>query len=150
MAETSLRCPYCGAPCKGTNKKPPPSCGACSRELLVSRKYRVLRAVAETPSAVIYEAESIHSGERVAVKSIELRRERWDDWELIEQSIRVLQGLEHAGLPKVFAFERSESGRLLLVRELFDEHTLEERIREQRRHLTPAQVRKLLVGLLEI
>src|SRR5262249_23058577 len=51
-------------------------------------------------------------------------------------------------LPKVYAFEQDDAGRLLLVREAFDGGTVEERILGEERRLEPRLVRHLLERLL--
>lgn len=58
-------------------------------------------------------------------------------------------GLEHPALPRVLAFEPSEAGRLVLVRELFDD-SLDGRLRVADRHMPPGDVEALLGALLDL
>ena len=92
-----------------------------------------------------------HGDRHVAVKIIAPPTDDdWTAWELFERSSKVLQQLHHERLPKVYAFERTDRGRLVLVREAFEGGTLEERITQADDRISPARVRALLDDMLEL
>jgi hypothetical protein len=146
----SLPCPTCDATIEFADAAPD-ACPECGRALVVCGAYRILALLGRGGMATVYEAVHEPDGARVAVKVLVPRsRGDWLAWELFERSTRVLQGLSHPALPQVYAFERGEAARLVLVREVFDGFTLFERIRRQDCRLTPGQVRRLLEQMLEL
>jgi serine/threonine protein kinase len=148
---SSLPCPHCDAPTRtsGKKKKHVKACERCGREPVVLGRYRIQSVLGRSNTGVVYEAVRENSSERVAVKVLPLARTDWDGWELFEQSTRVLMGLSHPALPRVHEFELSETGRLVLVRELFED-SLDGRLRKAHLHMMPSEVEEVLSSLLDL
>ncbi len=126
-------------------------CRACGASRIVCGRFRITRLLGRGGMGRIYEADTQLGGERVAVKVLSLGTST--DWllrDLFERSTRVLMGLAHPALPKVYAFEQDDTGRFVLVRDAFDGGTLLERIVRDDRRLAPHEVRRLLEALLDL
>jgi TPR repeat protein len=145
----ALPCPFCNADVESADNAPPQHCTACGRDLVVCKKFRLRGVLGRGGMGVVYDGVRETDKKAVAVKLMALKDD-WTSWELFERSTEVLRGLKHSRLPHVFAFDRTESGRLILVREAFDGGTLEERIRKRDDRLEPKRVRQLLIDLLEL
>ncbi|HEY1957673.1 MAG TPA: serine/threonine-protein kinase [Polyangiaceae bacterium] len=149
--EPELPCPWCDAPLEGEK------CAACGNAPIVCDKFRVTKVLGRGGMGVVYAAERVgphkkhdHTPSTVAVKIIKPPTDDdWTAWELFERSSKVLQGLHHPRLPKVHAFERTDRGRLLLVREAFDGGTLQERITDDDR-VEPRRLRAMLDEMLDL
>jgi TPR repeat protein len=97
----------------------------------------------------VYDAVD-ESGAHVAAKVLTIKSTgEWTAWDLFERSSRVLMGLSHPGLPRVYAFAREEPARLILVREALDGGSLAERVKDDQR-IPPTTLHQLTVALLEI
>jgi TPR repeat protein len=153
----SLPCPWCDA----TLDAEADQCPACGRPPIVCEKYRVYELLGRGGMGVVYAARSTehHRGKKkhrhdegpLAVKIIAPPKDDdWTAWELFERSSRVLQQLHHEGLPTVHAFERTETGRLVLVREAFDGGTLQQRVADSDDRIEPERLRELLHRMLEL
>jgi len=147
-----LPCPWCDAPLEGDK------CAGCGKAPIVCEKFRVTKLLGRGGMGVVYAAERVgprkkhdHVPATVAVKIIKPPSDDdWTAWELFERSSKVLQGLHHVRLPKVHAFERTDRGRLVLVREAFDGGTLEERISGADDRIEPKRLRAMLDEMLEL
>ncbi|MCA9523951.1 MAG: SEL1-like repeat protein [Myxococcales bacterium] len=148
-------CPFCDAALAPATVDAG-ACSSCHRALEVCERYRLREVLGRGGMARVYLGED-RDGRRVAVKVLGLRRESaaddgdddgWATWEMFERSSRVLSGLQHPNLPRVFAFAR-EADRLVLVRELFDGGTLAERIAAGRR-LEAAAMHRLADTMLQL
>jgi len=149
-ASSSLPCPRCDGGVLGPDDNTCPKCGA-SR--IVCQRFRLTKVLGHGGMGLIYEArdESDPAHGRVAVKTLSLGGTTdWRMRELFERSTHVLMGLTHPCLPKVHAFEQDDSGRFVLVRDVFDGGTLEERIAKNDRRLSPWEVTHLLETLLDL
>ncbi|MEW5847694.1 MAG: serine/threonine-protein kinase [Myxococcota bacterium] len=146
----AMMCPGCAAELDVTAPFAD-ACPRCGVSWVVAGGYRVETLVGRGGMGTVYQARHVVSGERVAVKVLTLNAgQDWKGYELFERSARVLQGLQHRALPHVHAFDHGADGRLVLVREIFDGGTLFERIKKERRHLSPHQAQALLESLLGI
>jgi len=74
----------------------------------------------------------------------------WKARELFERSAAVLSKLEHAGLPKLYDFAADDDGTLVMVRELFEGHTLQQRIEDEHWHPDGDETIALLRDVLEL
>jgi len=142
-------------PCPSCDATIPPgaeTCPACGRAPVVCEHYRVTELLGRGGMGVVYGARDTRGKkEKVAVKILAPPADDdWTAWELFERSSKVLRQLDHRRLPKVHAFERTDRGRLVLVREPFDGGTLEERIAEADDRVSPERLRALLDDLLEL
>lgn len=99
---------------------------------VLKNKYRLLRQFSQRDAVSTYAAEDIHNGEKRIVKTIAFNLlTHWKDYELFERELKVLQLLEHEGIPKILdSFEmHSPRGHLLcMVREHIEGESLEERL----------------------
>jgi TPR repeat protein len=123
------------------------ACEACGDALVMCKKFRIVGHVGRT----VFRGVRTTDGHAVAIKiHVPPSDQDWTAWELFERSCRVLEHLHHPALPKVHAFERTDEGRLVLVREDFGGGTLEERMSERDDRLTPKEAADLLHKLLEL
>ncbi len=147
-AHADFPCPFCDAEVTGET---PASCPHCARSLTFCGGYRATRLLGHGGMSHVYAGVRASDGNAVAIKILDPPKDDdWTAWELFERSSRVLQGLHHPLLPKVYGFERTDTGRLVLVREAFDGGTLEERLHERDDRMDESDVRKLLTSLLEL
>jgi len=143
----ALPCPRC----EGTLGPEEGMCGQCGASRIVCERFRLTKVLGHGGMGRIYEALEEPGGERVVVKMLSLGSTT--DWrlrELFERSTHVLMGLSHPLLPKVHAFEQDDQGRFLLVRDVYDGGTIEERIGKNDRRLSSAEVTAMLEALLDL
>lgn len=97
---------------------------------LCGDRYEVRGLLGEGAQGVTYHAVDLRDGRPVAIKRFDVRGAKsWKDVELAEREARVLASLDHPLVPRYIEhFE--EDGRLYLVMEKVDGHTLEA-IRQQ-------------------
>jgi len=147
MDSTPLPCPRC----EHTLAPEEATCAQCGGSRIVCERFRVTKVLGQGGMGRIYEGLEESRGERVAVKMLSLGGTT--DWrlrELFERSTHVLMALSHPLLPKVHAFEQDDAGRFILVRDIYDGGTLEERIGRNDRRLAPAEVTRMLEALLDL
>ena len=93
-----------------------------NEELLLNNRYGILSQLGQGGSGITYLAKDLHSGEKVALKTISLRQ--LDDWkkvELFEREAKILQQLEHPAIPRYidyFKIERKGDLCFYLVQQL--------------------------------
>lgn len=145
-------CPRCDEQVPLASGRPPDACPRCGHPLVFADRFRLTRLLGQGGTGLVYGAVDEQGGTAVAVKLVSARpgSADWQARELFEAGSRLLQGLRHPGLPKVFAFGELSPGRWALAREDFAGGTLEERIARQALRLAPAQIRSLLERLLEL
>ena len=96
---------------------------------LLGDRYRLVRRVGEGAMGVVFEAEHVHIGRKVAVKLLQRRLAR--DEESIERMRREAQatgGLGHPNIVECLDFGRSADGQVFLVMEWLDGENLDERL----------------------
>ena len=112
MAE--FPCPHCQAP---MGEPPATTCPACAREPVLCGKFRVTELLGRGGMGLVYGGRRETDGLPVAIKVLSLQQGAdWKGFELFERSSTVLQQLRHEALPEIHGFERTEAGRLALVR----------------------------------
>ena len=113
--------------------------------------FRVTELLGKGGMGLVYGAVREPDGQRVAVKVLSLGHGAdWKGYELFERGTQVLMQLRHPALPTIHAFEKSETGRLVLVRERFDGGSLEDRVLREKRVVGPAEPARFLVAMLDL
>jgi hypothetical protein len=101
--------------------------------------------------SVVYGARAETGGERAAVKILTLTAAKeWSALEFFDHGARVLMSVRHPGLPMVYDLSQDSKGRHILVREIFDGGTLEERVLRDGQHMEPAAFHRLFESLLGV
>lgn len=143
--EALARCPLCDAAAEGG-----PSCQGCGALFEVAG-CGIGAPLGAGGTSRVFVAKRRADGATVAVKVLDIGdTESWKSYDLFMRGTRVLQGLSHAGLPRVIAMERDERGRLYQVRELFEGGTLRERIATYGGIPSSAHARELVLRLLRV
>lgn len=105
-------------------------------EVILDQRYRILRKIGEGGFGMIYEAENLHTGKRVAIKE-----QKTGDIRRFLREARILR--DYADEPNIVTvldyFE--ENGKAYLVMEYLDGKTLEEVIRQGGKWTTEKAVR---------
>ena len=119
--------------------------------LLPGTRYRLRGEIGRGASSVVYEAEHIELGRRVAIKLLDAEQTHCRDFAVrFRREARALCRLQHPGLVRVFDFGQTDDGRLFCAMELLEGKTLREEI-EQGGTMTPARalgiVRKACLAL---
>src|SRR5262245_46834801 len=110
MGEVALACPSCEAGIATVADACPP----CGASLLHCGGYRIEALLGQGRVGAVYAGRRRSDQAPVAVKIFALSDAAdWSSRDLFESSTRVLQGLHHPLLPKVYAFEQDERGRLV-------------------------------------
>jgi len=144
-------CPFCQTVRPAPTTPETLACPTCRRPPLVCSGYQITELLGRGGMGIVYGGQRLTDGKPVAIKMMSLQLGLdWKGYELFERSTRVLQGLRHHALPELFAFEKDDTGRLVLVRERFDGGSLEERIVGGQRRLSPGELRDLLTRMLEL
>jgi hypothetical protein len=125
------------------------ACPSCGESLVVDDRFRLQELLGQGGTAVVYGGREERTGRKVAIKVLDHAPD-YESVALFEHGARVLEGLDHPGLPRVYACTEDRAGRRVLVREAFDGGTLEERVNAQQRRLAPLTFRRLLESLLRI
>jgi len=93
----------------------------------------VVREIGRGACSVVYEAEHVDLGRRVALKVLSEGRSRSEEFAArFRREARALSKLEHPGLVKVHDFGQADDGRLFCAMELLEGETLEDRIQREK------------------
>ncbi|HRE89245.1 MAG TPA: protein kinase [Myxococcota bacterium] len=113
----------------------PGYCAACGGDTRLDGRYELIRRLGHGASGTTFEARRIADGDRVAIKELLVRRlEDFKTHDLFTREAKVLETLDHPGIPRYYDDFSAGEGRqlgLYLVTELIDGLTLEE---EQKLH----------------
>lgn len=121
---SAFPCPRCDAEIEPEDDL----CPACS-ESLVESGFLITALLGNRETGRVYVAFREDDGLRVAIKMrIMPEGENWTGFEHVAEGMRVLQGLDHPGVPEVYGVHHDGRGRVFIIREIFDGGTLEERI----------------------
>ncbi|HZU83148.1 MAG TPA: serine/threonine-protein kinase [Polyangiaceae bacterium] len=110
-----------------TDDEPP---RAADPALLAGTPYRLLRTIGEGGSGVVWEAEHVELGRRVAVKILATEHASSSaGLERFRREARALASLSHPNLVDMLDFGRALDGRVFLAMELLEGETLDVRLR---------------------
>jgi tetratricopeptide (TPR) repeat protein len=116
-------------------------------------RYRVVRTLGRGGMGVTYEAESLSTGARVALKELRLSRvEDWKSVELFEREARVLASVRHPAVPAYidhFSLEQPSGPVFYLVQQLAPGRSLEELVASGWR-ADEAEARRIAEAVLDI
>ena len=122
-------------------------------EDIIGSKYRILNCIAEGAFGTTYEAEEIHTYQRVAIKAVSLRQVTdWKVLELLEREARILASLDHPFIPNYvdyFQIDSESDRRFYLVQELVSGRSLAELV-ESGWHTTEEEVKEIALQVLNI
>ncbi|HXN34063.1 MAG TPA: serine/threonine-protein kinase [Polyangiaceae bacterium] len=108
--------------------EPPPAPADASR--LAGTPYRLLRAIGEGASGVVWQGEHVELGRPVAIKVFASEHGSSDaSFERFRREARAMAGLSHPHLVKILDFGKSLDGRVFLAMELLAGETLDARLR---------------------
>ncbi|MBI4704735.1 MAG: serine/threonine protein kinase [Deltaproteobacteria bacterium] len=94
-------------------------------DMLAGTRYRLVREIGRGASSVVYEAEHVELGRRVALKVLDARHTDSREFALrFRREARALSRLACSGLVRVFDFGQAADGRLFCVMELCAGRTL--------------------------
>ena len=117
----------------------------------LSQRYRLAEVLGQGSFGTTYAADDLETGERVAIKVLDLRRV--DDWkavELFEREAKVLAALDHPQIPEYIDFiPVAESHSAYLIQALAPGRSLADRL-SAGEHFSQDQVRDLAAQLLDI
>jgi serine/threonine-protein kinase len=109
------------------SSEPPPAPEEEERDddLFAGTRYRIRREIGRGSSSVVYEAEHVDLGRRVALKVLDAEHTNSRDFAVrFRREARALSRLQHPGLVRVFDFGQASDGRLFCVMELLEGKTL--------------------------
>ena len=70
-------------------------------EEIIAQKYRIIKILGEGGVGITYEVEDLDSGNKIALKSLSMRRMAdWKKMELFEREARILSQLNHPNIPR--------------------------------------------------
>jgi eukaryotic-like serine/threonine-protein kinase len=99
---------------------------------LAGTPYRLVRTIGEGASGVVWEAEHVELGRRVALKVLAAEHaSSHASLDRFRREARALAGLSHPNLVRIFDFGTSLDGRVFLAMELLVGETLDARIRRE-------------------
>jgi len=105
---------------------PDPPRSAREGDVLPGTRYRLVREIGRGGSGVVYEAEHLDLGRRVALKLIDVEEARSPELsQRFRREARTLSRLSHEGLVAVHDVGKGADGRLFCVMELLEGETLE-------------------------
>ena len=115
------------------------------------QRYQIMESLGHGSQGHTYRAIDRRGGEEVAVKVLSLGQAKdWKPFELFEREAKVLEQLEHPGIPRYRDYFTSEaSGDYFLVMDLVQGRSLDQDLQQGRLH-DEARLRELLEGLLDI
>jgi serine/threonine-protein kinase len=122
-------------------------------DLLGGTRYKLVREIGRGASSVVYEAEHVDLGKRVAIKIIaEDERRAPDVAKRFRREARTLSRLSHEGLVTVHDVGQAADGRLFCVMQLLDGETLEARLAraERPRYRAVLAMGKSILAALEV
>ncbi|MCA9625804.1 MAG: serine/threonine protein kinase, partial [Myxococcales bacterium] len=100
--------------------------------LLPGTRYRLRGEIGRGASSVVYEAEHVELGRRVAIKVLDAEQTHSRDFAVrFRREARALSRLHHPGLVRVFDFGQADDGRLFCVMELLEGKTLREKMEQE-------------------
>jgi eukaryotic-like serine/threonine-protein kinase len=102
---------------------PPPSGIRSTEQFFSGTRYRVLREIAQSASSVVYEAEHVDLGRKVALKVLH-RSESTELETLFRNEARVVARLHHENLVQIHDFGIANDGRPYYAMEYLDGQTL--------------------------
>lgn len=101
--------------------------------MLPGTPYRLVRAIGKGASGVVYEAEHVELGRRIAVKVLTPEHASAKDAiERFRREARAIAALSHPNLALLYDFGRALDGRVFLAMELLHGETLERRLEKTR------------------
>jgi serine/threonine-protein kinase len=96
------------------------------KDLLAGTRYRILREIGRGSSSVVYEAEHVDLGRKVALKVLAAEKSLSQEFsERFRREARALSTLSHEGLVEVSDFGLAADGRFFCGMELLTGETLE-------------------------
>ncbi len=120
---------------------------------IIAQRYRILDILGQGGVGTTYEAEDLHTGQRVALKALSLRRMAdWKKMELFEREARTLSQLNHPAIPRYkdyFQVDTDRDRNFYIAQQLAPGKTLANLV-ESGWHPDEATVRKLATHILEI
>lgn len=120
---------------------------------IIADRYRIAGTLGRGGIGTTYEAEELHTGKRVALKELSLRRiTDWKVLELFEREARVISGLKHPQIPaylNYFQIDTPQDRCFYLVQEIARGKSLSALV-EAGWRATESQVRQLAIQLLQI
>ncbi|HZO12504.1 MAG TPA: serine/threonine-protein kinase [Polyangiaceae bacterium] len=115
-------------------RAPEPEEPALDPQRLPGTRYRLLREIGRGSSSVVYEAEHIELGQRVAIKLLDAEHTCSREFEArFRREARALSRLHHPTLVRVYDFGQTDDGRLFCAMELLEGRTLAEQLAEGER-----------------
>jgi serine/threonine-protein kinase len=148
IAASPLRKSMAAPPSRGPEERPAASSGAPSAghekgspsvepggdpSLLPGTRYRLLREIGRGASSVVYEAEHVDLGRRVALKVLAAEHTGVREFaSRFRREARAMSRLSHENLVKIIDFGLAGDGRLFCVMELLEGETLEELLQREK------------------
>ena len=120
--------------------------------LLIRERYEVVRVLGAGSAGRTLLCTDLTDDRQVAVKELHFQHaENWKYLELFEREARTLARLDHAGIPKVFAYfqESGSSTALYIVQEFIDGPSLQQRM-DSGPMLGQQEIRDLALGVLDV
>lgn len=94
-------------------------------DLLAGTRYRLVRELGRGASSIVYEAEHVELGRRVALKVLDAERTHSREFTTrFRREARALSRLQHSNLVRVYDFGQADDGRMYSAMELVEGETL--------------------------
>ncbi len=140
-------CATCGA-----DVPPAEACAACHGPTALEGRYRLLAVLGQGANGTTYRAERLSDGQPVAIKELLVRRlDSVKAMDLFAREAKVLETLEHPGVPRYYEDFTAGSGKtvgLYLVQELIEGETLQSEL--ARRRFREDEVLLVMADVLDI